>query len=748
LVQVTGVDHEGNMQGSISMPMVEWLRKQKQLFAQVMAWDIEMLEAGTGDSMRSVEAHLVSTEYFHGLGLTPAAGRLLGDEKQEPAVGVVSYSYWQQYMGSNPGVVGTKVPIGGVRFTIIGVAPAGFDGVVVGQRPAFFIPLDAEPLLKPGSKLLGNRNSVWMPAMARIRKGLSRKRAEAGFASVYRNYVEESGPLHKEGAAHFLQLRPVLVPTPGGISFLKRQFEKPLTVLGVAVGCVLLIACVNLGSLLTARAHGRQREIAVRLSVGAGRGRLVRQMLTESFLLAGAGAALGTVLARGFDRILISMLSVGATPPVIDIRFNPLVLGFTIGVTVAATLLFGMIPALGASRDNLTGWLKDRRRLGRAALAVQVALSLALVAGAGMFLRSLRNLMTVSPGFVADGVLVADVQPGIAGFRDAAATRFYRDLRERVAALPGVEAVSYSTATPLRSCCWWDPVKIDGYVPSKGDRMESHFNQVSPGYFAAMKTPLLAGRDFRESDRADTQLVAVVNRKFADDFFKGRQAVGESFGFSGKRYAIIGVVESSHMVDFREAMPRAGYLAVGQEPKVPENLLMQVRSAGGRRPELAAEIGKIVHQFHPAIPVNAWWLSEEVDEIVVTERVLAVLSAFFAAAALLLGSIGVYGTLSYSASRRASEMGIRVALGATGAQVRWLIMRESAIVCALGVAGGLALAVWSGPWIGAFLFNLSPVDPATLAMAAGVLISTCLLSAYFPAQRAARVEVAVALRSD
>ncbi len=313
--------------------------------------------------------------------------------------------------------------------------------------------------------------------------------------------------------------------------------------------------------------------------------------------------------------------------------------------------MFGMAPALGAVHRDLSASMKGRRRLGRAALVTQVALSLVLASGAGLFVFSLRNLVTVAPGFDPERVLQAQVQPSKAGIRGADASRFYSDLLERVGRLPEIEAASFSMMTPLRSCCWWDSVQVDGFVPQQGDRMEAHLNSVSPNHFRVMGTRLIAGRDFRKSDTASSMPVAIVNQKFAEHFFGGREAIGRSFVLYKRRYGIVGIVEDTHMRDFRRPMPPTAYMSLDQDEDVRGDLILQVRTKSNRPQDAAQLVQKLVHEFNPMIPVETWTMAEEVEETLVMDRVLATLSTFFAIAALVLGSIGVYGSLSYSAAR-------------------------------------------------------------------------------------------------
>jgi len=748
LVRVTAQNKAGSTQGSYSMPTVDRLAQEKQLFSHVIAWHNRGIEVGVGAGMRSVAAHLVTPEYFPGTAIRAWKGRLLGDESAEPAVAVVSHRYWQRELGSDPGVIGRVLEAGAVRLTVVGVAPPEFEGMAVGQQPALFLPLAADPVINPGSKMLTMRNASWIQVMARLKPGLAFEQAEEGYRIFWPTLVEETSPTDRNGASWMRELKPLLQPAATGVSSLRQEFKRPLVVLAVAVGFVLLIACVNLASLLMARSHGRQKEVAIRLAVGAGRGRLVRQMLAENLVLAVAGALAGVFLAVFFTNGLLRLLSVGAKPPALDIHFNLPVLAFTAGVTLLATLLFGMAPALGTVRRDLSASMKGRRRLGRAALVTQVALSLVLASGAGLFVLSLRNLVTVAPGFDPQRVLQAEVQPSKAGVKGSEARRFFSDLVERVSRLPEVEAASYSMMTPLRSCCWWDPVKVDGFVPQPGDRMQAHLNRVSPDHFRVMGTRLILGRDFRKGDTAVSMPVAVVNQKFAEHFFAGQEAIGRSFVLYDQRFTIVGIVENSHMRDFRRPMPPTAYMAVDQDKEVPGELILQVRTRSNRPRDAAPLVQKLVHEFNPMIPVETWTMVDEVEETLVMDRVLAALSSFFAIVAVVLGAIGVYGSLSYSASRRTSEIGIRMALGATANQVRWLIMRESAAISIAGVGLGVIGSIALARWIGSFLYRLSPEDPAALAIAGVLVIGASMLAAFLPARRAARIAPLTALRVE
>jgi predicted permease len=770
LFQIVGVTpgKEG-AQGSFSYPTFEWLRERGSVFSHVFTWSARRIEAGEGENMEWIAAELVSEDYFVGLGAAPALGRALGDEREQPAVAVVSHRWWQRRFDADPGAIGRSVRLGGIPFTVVGVMPEGFFGAVVGSPPDVFLPLGVINALSPGADRFRRRESVWLPLLVRLRPGTSEAEAAAAVEMFWRPMLEETGPRGRDGdvLAPFRAFRSRLLPASNGISGVRQRFVAPLRILAAVVALVWLIACLNLSNLMLARAAKRRRELALRLAVGAGRGRLLRQMLTESFLLASAGALLGALFALWTSRLLTAGLSTTRDAVSLDIRANGSVLAYTAGVTILTTLLFALLPALRALRFAVEPALTLKegaqriasgRTTSRALLVAQVALSLLLVAGATVFLRTLQNLLAVELGFDPERVLVATVDHARVGFKDDAAVRFYRDLQERLQALPGVEAASGASNTPIQGCCWSDPLSVEGQTlpPGAGDGgvaspRNTFLNSVAPGYFRVMGTRVLKGREFDERDATNAARVAIVNEEFARTYFPDTDPLGRTIalpaGYKSGSMQIVGVVENARYRDLRGPTRLAAYFPATQAPDRPSSFEVLVRTQGPPL-ALAPAVRQQIHAFHAALPVRFRSLAQEVSGALTNERLLAILSAFFGVVALVLGAVGLYGTVAYSVTQRTSEIGVRVALGASRTSILWLVMRQSVLLVGLGVAIGCAAAVSLTSFIATLVFGVQPTSLATLATAASVLATVALLSAWLPARRAASADPLRALRYE
>lgn len=545
-----------------------------------------------------------------------------------------------------------------------------------------------------------------------------------------------------------------MLPASTGISPLRRRFRQPLWILVAVVAVVLLIACVNLSNLLLARSLARQPEVALRLAIGASRGRLLRQFLTESLLLSSAGAALGLAFAMWSSRALTSFLSTSRDTIHLDLRPNLPLLGYTAAITIVAMFLFGLAPAARALRVSVHRRLKEGSRQStapkassRVLLVAQVALSLLLVTGAALFLRTFRNLMAVDLGFDAGHVLIASVEPGRAGFKDDSG--FYRDLQTRLQAMPGVESVSLSSGTPIQNCCWWDFLAAEGYAPAPGQKIDVYLNSVAPGFFATMGTRLLRGRDFDGRDTSTGRRVAIVNEAYAKRFFPNGEAISRVVslpaGYKVGPMEIVGIVENARYIDLRGPTRLAAYFPIEQAHEKQGTIEVLVRTEGAPL-AMAGAVRALVHSFHPAVPVRFRTLAQEVEGVLTYERLLALLSGFFGAVALALAAIGLYGIVAYSVTRRTGEIGVRVALGASRRSVLWLMMRQSLVLVAGGLAIGCGAAMYLARFVQTMLFGVKPAGPFTFAMAAGVLGLVAVLAAWLPALAATRIDPMQALR--
>jgi len=724
---------------SLSYPVVRVLDEQKEIFSGVAGYNGWTFAVGPSGAIRNVRGALVTGSYYETLGLNPALGRLLAPEDDRPgapAVAVITDGYWSRQFSRDPAAVGQSIRIGGAPVTIVGVTPAGFTGITVGTIADITMPAAALPLIKPEEVgLLGPGNS-WLRVVARLQEGISLPQARARLAAVWpavsQRAISPAWTLDRKKGVTAAVIE--IQPGGTGSTYLRDLFGKPLLVLMGVVALVLLIACANVANLLLARSAARQREIAIRLAIGAGRGRLIRQVLTESALLSVTGATVGVALAWFSSRFLVKTISNDRLPIVFDLTPNAHVLAFTAAVAMATALFFGLAPALRS-----TALKPDSRRrsfLLPSLVSVQVALSLLLLIGAGLFIRTLRNLENVDPGFRPQGVLLVELD----GRRSADT----RDLLETVRRVPGVTDVSISTHTPLSGSAWSDPIVPAGQPLPKRDN--ALFIGAAPGFFDAMRIPLLAGRGFSEHDAN----VAVINEEFARRYFPDRNPVGQHL--SGRvrgdvaDLEIVGVARNTSQRALRAAPTPAVYVSYFQLKGDLQSTL-EIRAAGALS-SVAAQVQRAVQSKLPEASIEVRTLSAQVDRTMAQERMMATLAGGFGTLALVLACVGLYGLLNYGVVRRTREIGIRMALGAQRQGVIAAEVKRAFALVAVGIALGLPAAALAAKWIKSMLFGLAPTDPTTLAGAALVLIAAALAAAYVPARRASRVNPVTALRHD
>jgi predicted permease len=720
---------------------------------------------GESSETEAIQARLVSGTYFSTLGVPPILGRTFTeDDDQIPGgspVAVASYAWWKRRFGGDPSIIGKKMSVGPTVYTVIGVAPPEFFGTTVGESPDVWIPLSMEELLPPGWKGLHDKLFQSLYIIARRKPGVSVEEAQANLNLRFQQSLHEiigSQPTQKQldDIQHaFIEL----TPAARGISRLRAQFSTPLRILMAAVGLVLLIACTNIANLLLARATNRQREIAVRMSIGAGRLRVIRQLMTESFLLAVFGAALGIAFATWTSRLLLVMVSAGPQTLPLNVAPDGRVLLFTLLVSLAAPLLFGMAPAWRAARVDLNSSLKNGRStapvhspLAKALIVAQVALSLVLLIGAGLFLRTLVNLTNVDMGFNKNRVLLFQIEPASAGYKeDARLARLYEQIEQRVSALPGVHAASFSMFT-FNQGSWSEDAWAQEESPEVKSNREILYNKVSTGFFSTMDLPLLAGRTFDLRDTANSPKVAVVNETMARLFFPNMSPLGRTFRFGGpdakpeNDRTVIGVVKDAKYMALKERRWPAAYLPYSQEVRYLWDFELRYSSDAG---STVAAVREAIREVDPRIPVaGVGTLAEEVDRSVVDQRLTAQLSSVFSLVAVFLACMGIYGLMSYAVVHRTNEIGIRMALGAQQGQVLRLIMRQGFLLAAAGVAAGVALALVLMRFLESLLFAVRPVDPVTFACVAFLLMLVSLVACYLPARRAMRVDPVVALRYE
>jgi len=745
------------------------LQQKNQVFSNVSA-ALSILFGGMhgaiGDSgsLKPMNVQLVSGTYFPTLGVRPLLGRAFTEAEDEPAgghpVAVISYSWWKRRFARDTSILGKTVKLGSTVYTVIGVAPPEFFGTEVGESPDLWIPLSMEKQVSPGWNGLDNKWFESLYVLARLKPGVSTKQAEANVNLLARDIWHEfAGPVLTKEQQQTLQRAHIeLTSVARGVSHLRLEFSLPLQILMVVVGLVLLIACANIANLLLARATSREREIAVRLAIGASRMRLVRQMLTESLLLALVGGALGVLFATWASDALLRMVSTGPEPLPLNIAPDPRVLAFTFLVSLATAILFGIAPALRGTRVDLTNSLKAGRgavALGRNPLAKtlivsQVALSLVLLIGAGLFLRSLVKLAHVDTGFARDHVLLFAIDPVDVGYKeDARLADLYQQIEQRVSAEPGVRAASISFFT-FNQGEWSSDVVAQGGPPPDKTPNVTH-NVVGPSYFTTMSIPLLVGRVFGPQDTATSPKVAVINETMAKEFFPGGSPIGRHFGIGddpkhSTDLEVVGVVKDAKYVSLREEPGPAAYYPYTQ--RVAYYYDLEVRYSGDLKATVA-EVRRAVGEVDHNLPVTYQdTLAEQVDQSMASESLIARLSAFFGMLAVFLACIGIYGLMSYAVTRRTSEIGVRMALGAGRSKVLWLVMRESLLLVGLGLVIGLPAALAGDRFVSKMLFGLKPTDPVSMAGSAILLLAFAALAGYLPARKASRVDPMVALRYE
>ncbi len=715
----------------------------------------------------------VSGNYHAGLGVPPLIGRTFTPDDDQPSaapVAVISDRYWENRFARDPAVIGRTIQVNRVPVTIVGVTPPGFVGAMqVGDTADLSVPLALHARFQPGAG--ASRDAPWywwVRLMGRLAPGAHAAQARANLEPLFQNaardgWVAGRAASFATGDATMPEL-PTLTLDPGGQgeNDTRRRYALSLRVLVGLVGLVLLAACANVANLLLARGAARRREIALRLALGASRARVVRQLLAESLLLAGCGAVLGAALAWASRGALQSWQAFGSspnTPAVLDLPLDGRVLAFTITIAAATALLFGLAPALRATRVNLTEEFQGgarslgsgaRSRLSQALLIVQIALSLVLLVGTGLFARTLRNLQNADPGFNPRQLALFRIDA--TSYAGALAATLHTRLQERLVRIPGVRAATFSRVALLGDGRMNRRVSVPGAKPDPSLSPNINVNALAPNFFRTMEIPLLLGRDFTAHDDAAAPKVAVVNQAFVRRFFGNENPLGRRIEFGNTPNAsaasaeIVGVVRDAKYTSLRETPPATIYLPAPQLPGTTANFALRIAAPPAA---LIAAIQAAVREIDPALPViNFRSQDEQIERLNAQERLFARLSGFFGAVALTLACVGLYGLMSYQVLRRTGEIGLRMALGALPAQVLRLILSESLALVAIGIAAGLGGALGATRWISSLLFGLSPTDPLTYVTVAGLLILVAIAAALLPARRAARVDPMTALRSE
>ncbi len=764
----------GNFNGpyaNFTFPLWQQVEQRQQAFASVAAWGADGLNLAKGGEVDNASAIWVSGQFFQVLGVRPFLGRLIsaGDDTTGCS-GVVnlSYSFWQGRYGGSASAIGKTLTLQGHEFPIVGVTPPGFYGVAVGDRFDVAVPVCAEPIIVgQESRITGprSRESWWLSLIGRLKPGWTLERAGAQLSTITSAALNETIPpqYDQEGVKHYLEYKFEALPAANGFSQMRRDASTPLFLLLGLSGLVLLIACANLANLLLVRASARQHEAAVRLALGATRGRLTRQWLAESALLAVAGTVCGGFLADALSHFLVAFITTPDNRLFLDMPTDWRVLGFAAGLAILTTILFGLAPAIRAGNVPPGGALKtggrgstggrEHFRLQRMLVVSQVALSLVLLAGALLFARSLRNLMTRQLGFRQDGVLVANLDITRLNLAPAQADVFDRNLLENIRALPGVGSAAISMRSPMSGS-----TSNQWVLDDKGNHPNgaAWLDYVSPGYFNALEIPLLAGRDFNWDDTANSPKVVIVNQTFVNKFLQGaKNPVGKSFrkweppGKPEPYYQIVGLVPDSVYNDMHEPMVPVMYFPRSQnpEPGMFEGLTFLIRSQGGMA-GLVNTVKETILGANSQIDIQFKVLRTQIRETLIQDELMATLCGFFGGLAVLLAAIGLYGVISYSVAQRTNEVGIRMALGAQPRGVIRLILGEVAVLIGIGLAVGVGLALAGGKAASSLLFGLSVRDPFTLALAAVALAGVGFAASFIPARRAAKVDPMVALRYE
>ena len=712
---------------------------------------------------------MVSGQYFSGLGVTPLLGRGLTDADENPGAprtAVISYAYWTRRFAQDPAIIGKNVTLNGIPFTIVGVTPASFYGVV-GSEPDLWVPFDDKPNMRPFGASPDGTNSVftardWMclNIMGRLKDGVTKAQAQSALDAVFRQFVTSEWRPAKESDV------PHLILTSGskGLPVVQQYFQQPLSLLMLAVGLLLLIACANVATLLLARASSRNKEISVRLAVGASRSRLIRQLLTESVFLSVLGGLLGLAFANWGTQALIALLFSGPNgTATLGVSADTRVLFFTFAVALLTGIVFGLAPALRASKADLLSAMKDsaaasdsrsKHRLGESLIVAQVAASLVLMVGAGLFVRTLANFETHNFGFDQRNLLTFGLDPTRAGYHDARLVNLYSQLLDRIQALPGVRAATLITSAPFSG---WSgkthSVNVEG-SPQKPTDSAMYFQSVGPDFFSTMGIPVVLGRGIQRSDTAASPRIAVVDETFAKKYLAGENPIGHRFSFGSPKfdgansYEIVGVVRPAELTNVSPGDHAKAYTSYAQSPKTLGQMYFEVRTLGSPA-TIISELRDAVHQTDASLPLVALKTqAEETSDALSLQRLFAQLTTAFGLLALLLAMIGLYGTMAYSVTRKTHEIGIRMALGARPANVLSMVLRQGLVLSLVGVVLGVIAALGVTHLIASMIFGVSPYDALTFVAVATILLVVALCACYIPARRAMNVDPMVALRYE
>lgn len=760
---------DGDDSASFSYPLYKDLRDHNPVFSGLLGrFAVQVSVAGQGQT-ELANGELVTGNYFEVLGVRPALGRTFTpDDETAPGantVAVLSYGYWSRHFGNDPSILNKQLNVNGTPLTIVGVSRAGFEGVQVGQVPDLFIPITMKALMTPNWDGLDDHSDHWLSILGRLKPGFTREKAEAAIAPSYRALLEAELPLLKLSKANepkYVSKAIVLDAGEHGRPILQHDAQAPLVTLMAMVGLVLLISCANLASLLVARGEARQREIALRLTLGASRWRLLRQLLTESLLLGFAGGAAGLLLGSWTLRALVGSIpeSIGAMG--LRAELDGRVLGFALMLSVVTGMLFGLLPAVRATQTDLQSTLKDQGanvsdgktnvRFRKGLMVAQVALTAVLLVAAGFFAQSMLNLKGLDLGVRTDHVIQFSISPQLNRYTPPQTIALADRLREGIATLPGVGSVSAAQLAVLSNSDANSNITAEGYTAGQDENTDVGHNSVGPNFFATLGIPLLAGREFNDRDAAGFPKVAIVNEAMARRYFAGRNPVGLHFAFgSGNDIKldteIVGLVKNSKEATVRETEKPFVYIPYAQSTNFGDATLY-VRT--GQDPTaLGAALRGVAQKLDPNLPVyDMKTLAAQVNEIEFSDNLLTFFTLCLGLLASLLAAIGLYGVMAYVVARRTREMGVRMALGASRGNIGWLILREIVRMSVAGLAVGLPVAYVVGRLVESQLFNVKASDPWIFLVAALLLAGVAMLAGWLPARKAASVDPMVALRHE
>ena len=767
-----GIANEDRRRGAVvTNPIWEAVRNSEQAFSGVLAYSPNRFDLADGGESHFSNGLWVSGDFFRVLGVRAWRGRVIGTDDDRHGggsagpVAVISYGFWQANFAGDPNVLGRTISLDRHKFEIVGVTPPWFRGLIADQPFDVAIPIGCEPLLHTDMSALDHRSWWWLRMMGRLKPGETPEQAQAQMNSLAPEINRATVPTGwaAPDRQRYLKRSFWLESGATGISITGTTYKTALFTLMTVVGLVLLIACVNIANLLLARATSREREISIRLAIGASRSRVIRQMLTESLVLALAGGACGLLFSVWGARLLVRLLSTKTNQ--VDMNLSPdlHVLGFTLAVAVLTGVLFGLAPALRATgvgpsqalKENARGSVHGETRftLGKMLVTGQVALSLMLLTAAGLFLGTMRNFLKVDAGFNPHHVLLVEAAVPPDRIPQQLRAPLFRKILADLRALPNVRSAASSNMAPVGHDFWNQDAHPEGYQPKPvEDDVLVYLNRVSPGYFRTMETPLAMGRDFSDRDTLGSPKAMIVSASTARHFWAGQNPIGKTIGLDGPggkmdNYQVIGVVKDAKYAELDEPLIWTGFVASTQEAEPGPQLRFEIRYDGPAEAVVAA-IRPAIAAMNKDAALEIRTLDERISDSLVQPRLVALLSSFFGLLALLLASIGLYGVISYAAARRRGEIGIRMALGAAQGAVMWLVLRDVAFILAVGTALGVASSLVAGRFIKSLLFGLEATNPATLATAAAVLCVSAIFAAYVPARRAAKMDPMTALREE